>query len=112
MLLALWAWLGNEPISSRDTGPYRIDVDGTLGGGGHSRGICERLGEDGLLIGIDRDTDALKAAQKNLEEFKCRKIFVHDNYSNIKRVLEGYQIERIDGAVLDLGVSSSQLDAE
>lgn len=104
--------LFNETIENLNIRPDGIYVDGTLGGGGHSRGICERLGEDGLLIGIDRDTDALKAAQKNLEEFKCRKIFVHDNYSNIKRVLEGYQIERIDGAVLDLGVSSFQLDAE
>ena len=104
--------LFNETIENLNIRPDGIYVDGTLGGGGHSRGICERLGEDGLLIGIDRDTDALRAAQKNLEEFKCRKIFVHDNYSNIKRVLEGYQIERIDGAVLDLGVSSFQLDAE
>lgn len=104
--------LFNETIENLNIRPNGIYVDGTLGGGGHSRGICERLGEDGLLIGIDRDTDALKAAQKNLEGFKCRKIFVHDNYSNIKRVLEGHQIGRIDGAVLDLGVSSFQLDAE
>jgi 16S rRNA (cytosine1402-N4)-methyltransferase len=104
--------LFNETIENLNIRPDGIYVDGTLGGGGHSRGICERLGEDGLLIGIDRDRDALEAAQDNLKEFKCRKIFVHDNYSNIKRVLEGYQIERIDGAVLDLGVSSFQLDAE
>ena len=56
-------------IDALNNRPDGIYVDGTLGGGGHSRGICERLGEDGLLIGIDRDTDALKAAQKNLVEF-------------------------------------------
>lgn len=104
--------LFNETIENLNIRPDGIYVDGTLGGGGHSSGICERLGENGLLIGIDRDTDALKAASRNLERFKCRKIFIHDNYSNIKRVLEGNQIERIDGAVLDLGVSSFQLDAE
>lgn len=104
--------LFNETIDNLNIRPDGVYVDGTLGGGGHSRGICERLGEDGLLIGIDRDKDALAAAQENLKEFKCRKIFVHDNYSNIKRVLQGYQIERIDGAVLDLGVSSFQLDTE
>ena len=104
--------LFQETIDHLNIRPDGIYVDGTLGGGGHARGICERLGEDGLLIGIDRDKDALAAAQKNLAEFRCRKIFVHDNYANIKRVLEGNQIERIDGAVLDLGVSSFQLDAE
>lgn len=104
--------LYDEVIENLDIRPDGVYVDGTLGGGGHSRGICERLSEDGVLIGIDRDKDALAAASKNLEEFKCKKIFVHDNYSNIKRVLEGYDIEKIDGAILDLGVSSFQLDAE
>lgn len=104
--------LFNETIENLNIRPDGVYVDGTLGGGGHARGICERLGEDGLLIGIDRDTDALDAASENLREFKCKKIFVHDNYSNIKRVLKGYQIEHIDGAVLDLGVSSFQLDTE
>lgn len=104
--------LYNEVIENLNIRPDGIYVDGTLGGGGHSRGICERLGKDGVLIGIDRDKDAIAAAKKNLAEFACKKIFVHDNYSNIKRVLQGYQIENIDGAVLDLGVSSFQLDAE
>lgn len=90
--------------------PDGIYVDGTLGGGGHSSGICERLSEKGTLIGIDRDTDALQAAKQRLQKYTCRKIFVQNNYSNIKEVLEELQIKEIDGALLDLGVSSFQLD--
>ena len=90
--------------------PDGIYVDGTLGGGGHSSGICERLNADGLLIGIDRDTDALKAAEQRLKPYACRKIFVQSNYSQIKEVLEELEIEQINGALLDLGVSSFQLD--
>lgn len=85
-------------------------VDGTLGGGGHSSGICERLNGRGLLIGIDKDQDALDAASKRLEEYSCEKRFVHSNYSDIKLVLNEQGIEKIDGALLDLGVSSFQLD--
>ena len=90
--------------------PDGIYVDGTLGGGGHSSGICERLNQEGLLIGIDRDRDALNAASKNLERFDCQKKFVQSNYSGIKRVLDDLGIDGIDGALLDLGVSSFQLD--
>lgn len=90
--------------------PDGIYVDGTLGGGGHSEGICSRLGSDGLLIGIDRDRDALSAASRRLEGFACKKIFVQSNYSDIKSVLSDIGIDKIDGALLDLGVSSFQLD--
>ena len=69
-----------------------------------------RLGEEGLLIGIDRDRDALDAASARLEKYPCRKIFVQSNYSDIKDVLDDLGIEEIDGALLDLGVSSFQLD--
>lgn len=89
-----------------------IYVDGTLGGGGHAAAICEQLGPNGTLIGIDRDQDALNAAQEHLKEYSCKKIFVHDNYSNIKNCLDKLSIPAIDGAVLDLGVSSFQLDNE
>ena len=90
--------------------PNGIYVDGTLGGGGHSSGICSLLSEEGTLIGIDRDKDALNAASKRLEKFNCNKKFVQDNYSNIEYVLEELGVSGIDGALLDLGVSSFQLD--
>ena len=88
--------------------PDGIYVDGTLGG--HASGICEKLNQEGILIGIDRDRDALNAAAKNLERFSCRKELVQSNYSDIKRVLDELGIDGIDGALLDLGVSSFQLD--
>lgn len=90
--------------------PDGVYADGTLGGGGHSMGIGRMLGSDGTLIGIDRDTDALEAAGKRLEFLECRKIFVHDNYSNIKEILEEHDIPGLNGALLDIGVSSFQLD--
>ena len=90
--------------------PDGIYADGTLGGGGHSMGIGRKLGPEGTLIGIDRDTDALEAAGKRLEPLECRKIFVHDNYSNIKEILEEHGIPGLNGALLDTGVSSFQLD--
>ncbi len=102
--------LFDECMEGLNIKPDGIYVDGTLGGGGHSSGICEKLGPDGLLIGIDRDQDALNAASKRLEKYNCQKIFVQSNYSNIAQVLEDLDIDEIDGALLDLGVSSFQLD--
>lgn len=99
-----------ECIDGLEINPSGIYVDGTLGGGGHSFEICGKLGTSGTLIGIDRDRDALDAASKRLEQFSCNKIFVQSNYSDIKQVLEELEIESIDGALLDLGVSSFQLD--
>ena len=87
-----------------------IYVDGTLGGGGHSEEICKKLDKSGLLIGIDRDKDALVASGKRLEKYSCRKIFIQSNYSEIKNVLKGLKLSGVDGAILDLGVSSFQLD--
>lgn len=104
--------LFNECIDNLNIKPDGIYVDGTLGGGGHSSGICEKLGPDGILIGIDRDKDAINAASQRLKDYECKKIFVQDNYSNIKGVLEQLGIAKIDGALLDLGVSSFQLDNE
>ena len=90
--------------------PDGIYVDGTLGGAGHSSEICKRLSPNGMLIGIDRDEEALRVSSKRLEEFDCKKAFVHGNYSDIKNILRELDIEEIDGALLDLGVSSYQLD--
>ncbi|MGP1569539.1 MAG: 16S rRNA (cytosine(1402)-N(4))-methyltransferase RsmH [Eubacteriales bacterium] len=87
-----------------------IYVDGTIGGGGHSFGICSQLSEKGTLIGIDRDMQALDAARARLKEFKNKKVFVNDNYSNIKEISRNLGLSGIDGALLDIGVSSFQLD--
>ncbi len=100
----------DECIENLNIKPDGIYVDGTLGGGGHSSEICRHLSEAGTLIGLDRDRDALAAAEKRLENFSCNKIFVQCNYSDIKSVLDNLDIDGIDGALLDLGVSSFQLD--
>ncbi|MEG0918952.1 MAG: 16S rRNA (cytosine(1402)-N(4))-methyltransferase RsmH [Anaerovoracaceae bacterium] len=99
-----------ECIDNLNIDPDGVYVDGTLGGGGHSSAICERLSAKGLLIGIDRDKDALEAAQKKLIDYDCKKIFVQSNYSEIKNALKDHNITGIDGGLLDLGVSSFQLD--
>ena len=99
----------SECIEGLNIKPDGIYVDGTLGGAGHSKEIAKRLSKDGLLIGIDRDDDALKAAKENLKKFQNVK-FVKDNHDNIKQILEDLEIEKVDGILLDLGVSSYQLD--
>lgn len=80
-----------------------------FGGAGHSKEIAKRISLKGMLIGIDRDEEALKAAQDNLKEFNNIK-YIHDNHDNIKKILEKLNIEKVDGILLDLGVSSYQLD--
>lgn len=87
--------------------PGGVYVDCTVGGGGHSELIAKRLGEGGRLICIDRDEDALTAAGERLAPYADRITFVHSNYSEILNILDG---EKIDGALIDLGVSSYQLD--
>ena len=104
--------LYEEAIENLNIRPDGVYADGTLGGAGHSRGICGRLDERGTLIGIDRDTDAIDTAKERLSGFACRRLFVHSNYSDIKRVLRECGIEKLDGALLDLGVSSHQLDTK
>lgn len=100
----------DECLEGLSIKPDGIYVDGTLGGGGHASAVCERLSGSGTLIGIDRDRDAIDAAGKRLENYPCRKIFVNRNYSDIKEILKDNGIDSIDGALLDLGVSSFQLD--
>lgn len=102
--------LFDECMSALNISPDGIYVDGTLGGGGHSLGICERLSKKGRLIGIDRDKEALKAASDRLLKYKNVTTFVHSNYSEIENILSQLNIEGIDGALLDLGVSSYQID--
>ena len=91
--------------------PDGIYVDGTLGGGGHSYEIAKRLSGGGRLIGIDQDEDAIKAAGKRLEPYMDRVTIVRNNYCNMDKVLDELGIDKVDGIMLDLGVSSYQLDA-
>lgn len=102
--------LAEESIKNLSIKKDGIYIDGTAGGGGHSRLIAERLSEHGRLVAIDRDADAVEAARERLKGMCCRVDFVHGNYAQIKDILEELQISSIDGALLDLGVSSFQLD--
>ena len=77
----------NESIEMLNIKPHGVYADGTLGGGGHSSLICEELEGDGVLIGIDRDETAIAAATKRLEKYECKKHICHNNFFNIKDVL-------------------------
>ena len=101
--------LYNEVMEALDIRPDGIYVDGTVGGGGHSSGICGRLSQAGTLIAVDRDTAALEAASARLAEYECRKKFLHANYSDTDIIAEAAG-RKVDGILLDLGVSSFQLD--
>ena len=100
----------NETIDGLNINPDGIYVDGTLGGGGHSYEICKRLSDKGRLIGIDQDGEALEAARERLKEFEDKITLVRSNYCEIDTILKDLGIEKVDGIVLDLGVSSYQLD--
>ena len=95
-----------EGLNIKKDGIY---VDGTLGGAGHSKEILRNLSNKGLLIGIDRDEEALNAAKQNLLEYNNVK-YIHGNHDDIKEILENIGIGKVDGILLDLGVSSYQLD--
>lgn len=99
----------NESVDALCIKADGVYADGTMGGGGHSEAIVSRLSEKGILIGIDRDTEALDASRKRLGKYENVQ-YMHNNYKNIKDVLSELGIDSIDGAVLDLGVSSYQLD--
>lgn len=100
----------NETIENLNIKPEGIYVDGTLGGGGHSYEIAKRLNGKGRLIGIDQDKEAIMAATQRLEEFKDKVSIVKSNYCNMGQVLRELGISKVDGIILDLGVSSYQLD--
>lgn len=95
-----------QGLNIKENGIY---VDGTLGGAGHSKEILKQLSSEGLLIGIDRDEEALKAARENLKEFQNVK-YVHGNHDEMVEIFEQLGIQEVDGILLDLGVSSYQLD--
>ena len=95
-----------DGLAIKENGIY---VDGTMGGAGHSAEIIKRIGTKGLLIGIDRDEEAICVAKERLKDFSNVK-FIHDNHDNIENILENLGIGKVDGILLDLGVSSYQLD--
>ncbi len=99
-----------ETIESLKIKPDGIYVDGTLGGGGHSYEICKRLSSKGRLIGIDQDAAAIEAAGKRLGEFKDKVTIIRSNYCEMKHQLADIGVTSVDGIILDLGVSSYQLD--
>ena len=98
-----------ECIEGLQIKPDGIYVDGTMGGAGHSIEIAKRLSSEGKLIGIDRDEEALKASKERLAEYK-NVTYIHDNHDNIKEILQKLGMNQVDGILLDLGVSSYQLD--
>ena len=87
-----------------------IYLDCTLGGGGHAFRIGKILNENGMLIGIDQDVEAIQAAKKKLSELKCKVEIVHENFSRLEKVLDDLNIEKVDGVIFDLGISSHQID--
>lgn len=100
----------DEVIDNLDIKPDGIYVDGTLGGAGHASEVCKRLGPDGRFIGIDQDEEAIAASTARLAEFGSKVTIVKSNYVHMKQVLSDQGIRKVDGIVLDLGVSSYQLD--
>ena len=99
----------NECIENLNIKPDGIYVDGTMGGAGHSLEIVKKLSRKGMLIGIDRDEEALAVAKERLKKFNNVK-YVHDNHDNIDEIIKNLNIKGVDGILLDLGVSSYQID--
>ena len=100
----------NETIDGLNIKPDGIYVDGTLGGGGHAYEVCRRLGEKGSIVGIDQDAAAIEAASARLKDFGEKVTIVRSNYCDMKSKLHELGIDKVDVIVLDLGVSSYQLD--
>ncbi len=101
----------NETINFLNCQRNNIYVDATLGGGGHCQKIAELLGSKGRVIGIDRDIEAIKAAKKSLKLLKDRIVFVNDNFENLDNILNNLKIDKVNGILIDLGVSSYQLES-
>ena len=100
----------DEVVQYLDPRVGGIYVDGTLGLGGHAREILKRIGAEGRLIGIDADSASLELARNNLAAFVEQTVFVHNNYSQLGEILQAHDIPQIDGMLLDLGLSSYQMD--
>lgn len=101
----------NECLEGLNISPDGVYVDCTLGGAGHSSEIAKRLSSKGTLIGIDKDQEAIAVSTKRLNGYKCKKLLVHNDFSNLKEILVQNNIEHVDGILADLGVSSYQIDA-
>ncbi|MBP2651447.1 MAG: Ribosomal small subunit methyltransferase [Firmicutes bacterium] len=99
-----------ETLDALVTNPEGIYVDCTLGGGGHASALAARLNSDGWIIGLDQDPAALAAGKERLQQARCRVDVVHSNFQHFTRVLDELGIDKVDGAIFDLGVSSHQLD--
>ena len=102
--------LFEETVGGLNVKPDGIYVDGTMGGAGHGRAVCERLGEGGRYIGIDQDEAAIRTGTERLEPYKDKVTIVRSNYADMVSVVHGLGIDHVDGIMLDLGVSSYQLD--
>ena len=102
--------MADEVLEILEVKPNGIYLDCTLGGGGHSLRIGKFLSSEGFLIGIDRDEEALTAAKKILSNLSCKVELAHGNFSELEKILSNLGIEKIDGAIFDLGVSSHQID--
>jgi len=101
-----------ETLKYLDPKPGGVYIDGTVGGAGHSAEIVKRIIPGGMLLGIDQDINAVNAAKKRLEAYKSNVVIVHDNFRNIKAIAENQGFNEVDGILLDVGVSSHQLDEE
>lgn len=102
--------LYDEVLENLNIKPDGIYCDGTLGGAGHASGVCSKLQNDGVFIGIDQDEAAIETAKTRLSQYQPKIHVVRDNYVNMLQVLKSLNIEKVDGITLDLGVSSFQLD--
>ncbi|MBD5509717.1 MAG: 16S rRNA (cytosine(1402)-N(4))-methyltransferase RsmH [Lachnospiraceae bacterium] len=112
MTFSHYSVLLQETITNLNIKANGVYVDGTLGGGGHALEVAKRLSKGGRLFGIDQDDAALQAAEERLSAYQDRVTLVRSNYCNIREALAQYGVEQVDGIVLDLGVSSYQLDTE
>jgi len=100
----------HEVIEGLDIKPTDVVLDGTINRGGHSKALCAKLGSEGILIGMDRDEAALAEAEKNLATCKAKTIFINDNFKNFDLVLAKNNLSHVDKIILDIGLSSNQLE--